>query len=330
MSANHPPQDIIYSESEPFMSKFSPTPAPWIPFTDREVLERVRNIKREDMEKHPNPDFKIKIVPDFGSIFVGDIVMRMKHSDDFDEPCVLIIPNPSPAAYMQVAELVNRFGINCRNVFIFSMDEWADDEGNIAPITYRAGFSYSFLKYFVMKIDEKLRMPMENVFYPTNENAASYTDLIEELGDGGATACYSGPGWAGHVGFVDPNTPEFATDSVEEFINMGSRIVTLHPLTIAQNSLHGCFGQSGDLAAVPPRAFTIGPRDVKNAKNRLEMHGITTSGSFSAWQRLISRLVLYGPVTPKVPSSVLQLWKTSVYVSELIAAPIELNELAGY
>ena len=53
---------------------------------DKEVLERVRNIKREDMEKHPNPDFKIKIVPDSGAIFVGDMVMRMKMSDDLIRP----------------------------------------------------------------------------------------------------------------------------------------------------------------------------------------------------------------------------------------------------
>jgi glucosamine-6-phosphate deaminase len=312
------------------MKEFTFTPAPWIPFRDKEVLERVRNIKREDMEKHPNPDFKIKIVPDFSAIFVSDMVMRMKQSDDLDETLVMIIPNPSPAAYMQVAEMVNNFRINCRNVHIFTMDEWADEDGNVAPPTYRSGFTYSFLKYFVNQIDESLRMPMENVHYPTNENVADYTKMIEDIGNGGADISYSGPGWAGHVAFVDPLTPEFETDSVEEFIEMGARIVTLHPLTIAQNSLHGVFGQSGDLANVPPKAFTIGPRDIKNSKNRMEMHGITTSGTFSAWQRMISRLVLYGPVTPLVPTSVLQLWPTKVYVSEAIAAPIEINELAGY
>ncbi|NLB41457.1 MAG: hypothetical protein GX815_04220 [Clostridiales bacterium] len=312
------------------MKEFTFNPAPWIPFKDKEVLDRVRSIKREDMEYTNENGCKVKVVPDFGAFYVGDIVMRMKMSDDLDQTCVLILPNPDPYSYIQVAELVNQFKINCRNVHIFAMDEWADDAGNIAPITYEAGFSYSLVKYLVNNIDESLRMPMENVHYPTNENAANYTNLIEEIGNGGADACYSGPGWAGHVGFVDPCTPEFGTDSVEEFIEMGSRVVTLHPLTIVQNSLHGTFGQSGDLASVPPKAFTIGPRDVKNSKYRLEMHGITTSGTHSAWQRMISRLVLYGPVTPLVPSSILQLWPTTVYVSEAIAAPIAINELAGF
>ena len=33
-------------------------------FRDREVLERVRNLTREEITQHSNPDFKIKIVPD--------------------------------------------------------------------------------------------------------------------------------------------------------------------------------------------------------------------------------------------------------------------------
>ncbi len=312
------------------MSEFTFSPAPWIPFRDKAELERVRNIKREDMEKHPNPDFVIKVIPNYSGIVITDMVMRMKESDDLDKTLVMIIPNPDPAGYMQVAELVNHYKINCRNVHIFSMDEWADEAGNIAPITYKSGFNYSFLKYLVYQIDESLRMPEANVHYPTNENAADYTKLIEDIGQGGADVTYGGPGWAGHVAFVDPLTPEFATDSVEEFIEMGSRIVTLHPLTIVQNSLHGVFGQSGDIANVPPKAFTVGPRDIKNARHRIQRHGITTGGTFSAWQRMMSRLVLYGPVTPLVPSSVMQLWPTRAYVTEAIAAPIQVNELAGY
>ena len=106
--------------------------------------------------------------------------------------------------------------------------------------------------------------------------------------------------------------------------------MTLHPMTIMQNSLHGCFGCSGDIANVPPKAATIGPADVKRARNRFEIHSITTMGSFSAWQRMISRLVLHGEVTPLVPASILQLMDADVFVSEMIAKPIEFLETVGY
>ena len=55
------------------------------------------------------------------------------------------------------------------------MDEWADQDGNIAPIDYKAGFSHSQLKYFYGKIDEELRMPLSNIHYPTTENIKDYS-----------------------------------------------------------------------------------------------------------------------------------------------------------
>ncbi len=51
--------------------KFKFSPAPWIPYRDEEVLKKCREIKREDMEKHPNPDFKIKIVEEPTPLFCG-------------------------------------------------------------------------------------------------------------------------------------------------------------------------------------------------------------------------------------------------------------------
>ena len=305
-------------------------PAEWIPFRDKEVLERVRNIKREDMERHENPDFKIKIVSDVGALWVADMFARIKESDEKDQKLTMIMPNPSAATYETVAELINRFKVDCRNVYTFNMDEWADEDGNVAPESYNAGFNHSFIKYFYSKIDPELRMKRENCCAPTTENIADYSKMISECGDGGADICYSGPGWAGHIAFIDPDTKEFACDNVEEFLKMDSRIVSLHPLTIAQNSLHGVFGCSGDIANVPPKAATIGPSDVANSKNRLEMHALTTMGTISSWQRMISRLVLYGPVTPKVPSSILQLMPTSVYVSEQIAQEFDCWEDVGY
>ena len=310
------------------MFKFDP--APYVPYKNLEVLERCRNIKREDMEKHPNPNFRIHVTPAVGGIWVADMVARIVESDLLDKKCVMILPNPCPVDYMQVAETINRFNISCRNLHVFMMDEWADQDGNIAPLDYAAGFAHSNMKYFYGSIREDLRPPIEQMHYPTNENANYYSKLIAECGDGGADICYSGPGWAGHIAFIDPCTPEFGCPPIEEYLEMEARIVTLHPMTIMQNSLHGCFGCSGDIANVPPKAFTIGPRDVKYSKNRFEMHSITTMGTYSAWQRMISRLVLYGEVTPLVPSSILQLMDCDVYVSEEIAKPFGCDELMGY
>jgi 6-phosphogluconolactonase/glucosamine-6-phosphate isomerase/deaminase len=305
------------------------TPADYVPFRDRSVCERVRKISGKDLEKHRNPDFKIKVMYNPHPVMIGDIFARIKASDELDRKVTMILGNPEPETYGPVAELINLHRVNCRNVNIFAMDEWADEAGNIAPETYQSGFAHSMLKYFVYAIDPELRMPLENVFYPTNKNIADYSKLITERGEGGADACYSGPGWAGHLAFIDP-VAEFMTDNLDEYLKQDAKIIALHPLTVAQNSLHGVFGQSGYLAAVPPKAATIGPADVVRSRFRMELHALQTCGTFSSWQRMTSRLILHGPVTPAVPSSILQLMPTRVYVSKELAAPFECWETVGY
>ena len=113
---------------------FSFDPAPFVPYKNKEILEKCRNIKREDMEKHPNPNFRIKIVPSCEGIWVGDMVTRIMRSDILNEKCVMILPNPCPTIYLAVAENINKLNINCRNLHIFMMDEWADADGNLVTL----------------------------------------------------------------------------------------------------------------------------------------------------------------------------------------------------
>jgi len=308
---------------------FNFIPGDYVPFKDREVCERLRKISGKDLEKHPNPDFKIKVMMNPHPVLIATLFARIKEASENNRKITLILGNPEPETYIPLAQLINYFQVDCKKVHIFAMDEWADDQGNIAPETYKAGFAHSMLKYLVYQIDEKLRMPLENLHYPTNKNINSYSDMITECGEGGADICSSSPGWTGHMAFIDP-VSDFIKDNMEEYLEQRARIVTLHPLTVAQNSLHGVFGQSGYVADVPPKAATIGPVDVKNARERIEVHALLTNNTFSSWQRMTSRLVLHGPVTPLVPSSMLQLMKTQVYVSEEIAAPFECWEKVGY
>ena len=318
-------KDIIFDPP----TKFDFKCGDYVPFKDREVCERLRKISGTDLEKHENPDFHIKVMMNPHPVLIATLFSRLKAASEAGQKYTMILGTPEPETYIPLAQLINYFQVDCSKLHIFAMDEWADDMGNIAPETYEAGFAHSMLKYFVYQIDPKLRMPLENVHYPTNENIGYYSKLITEIGEGGADICSSSPGWTGHMAFIDP-VDEFMTDNIDEWLNMEARIVTLHPLTVAQNSLHGVFGQSGYIASVPPKAATIGPVDVKNARERIEVHALLTNNTFSSWQRMTSRLVLHGPVTPAIPSSMLQLMKTQVYVSEEIAAPFECWEKVGY
>lgn len=320
-------------------TSFAFTPADFVPFKDRELCEKLRKISGTDLEKHEDwqhPDFKVKVMMNPHPVLIATLFSRIKEASEKGKKITLILGNPEPETYIPLAQLINYFKVDCKNVHIFAMDEWADENGNIAPETYKAGFAHSMLKYLVFQIDEKLRMPLENVHYPTTKNINSYSDMITDCGEGGADICSSSPGWTGHMAFIDP-VAEFipskkadGTYDLDEWLNMKARIVGLHPLTVAQNSLHGVFGQSGYIADVPPKAATIGPIDVKNARERIEVHALLTNNTFSSWQRMTSRLVLHAPVTPLVPSSMLQLMNTQVYVSDELAAPFDSWEKVGY
>ena len=310
-------------------TEFNYAPADFIPFRDRAAIARVRKITREQITKHRNPDFRISVIPDaeIEFLWIADMFQRLRTALEAGKTFVMITPNPWPG-YAKLAHLINQHRVNCRRLYTFNMDEYANEKGETPPESWPFGFMHCFKKYFWSQIDAKLRPPLKQVQGPTSKNINDYGRMIADLG--GADICYSGPGWSGHLAFIDPCSPEFAAPSLEEWKKLGPRICTLHPLTIAQNSLHGHFGMSGDLSAVPPKAATIGPAEVIGAKHRIDTHAITIDGSFASWQRFTTRLVLHGPVTPLVPESILQTLRTDVWVSESIAANIEPRWDKGY
>jgi glucosamine-6-phosphate deaminase len=309
--------------------QFRYSPSPHVPFRDLPQIERCRRIKRHEIERHPNPDFQIRVrrADDIEFLWIADMFRRIQLSDIEDRPVVMIVPNPCPVVYRKVAHLVNLCAVSCRNLHVFAMDEYANEEGAIAPEGWRLGFMHSLLQNLYSEIRDDLRPPREQVIGPSNSNIGSYGKMIADLG--GADICYSGPGWTGHVAFVEPDAPEFQAP-LEEWKRFGPRVCTLSPFTLAQNSMHGSFGMSGDIAAVPPKAATIGPAEVIAAKHRLEFAGITVHGTATAWQRLIARLCYHGPVTPSLPSSIHQQLRTDCYISELIAQDIEPDWEKGY
>lgn len=310
------------------MAKFAYEPSKYVPFRDKAAIARCRAIRREDIEKHPNPDFKIRVIRDADAepIFVTDMFYRVKSAADAGKKVVLIMPNPVPS-YRHVARLINRFRVNCQKLVLFAMDEYANEKDEIAPDTWEFGFGYAMKKYMVSEIDPELRPPNKNVHVFTNKNIKDYGKMITD--EGGADACYSGPGWTGHLAFIEPDAPEFDAP-LKEWMKMGPRICTLSPFTLAQNSLHGSFGMSGDLSAVPPKAATIGPAQVVESKYRMDMNAITVHGTMTSWQRLITRLCAHGPVTPRLPTSIHQKLKSDFYISESAAANIEPDWIKEY
>lgn len=307
---------------------FEYKPSLHVPYKDMDVIARCRAIKRGDIDKHPNPDFQIRVVrdSDLRMMWITDIYSRIMLAGKSGHRIVMMMPNPCPV-YRHLAYLINATKLDCKHVTWFALDEYADQDGRIAPPTWERGFAYAMLRFLWSEIDEDLRPPLDQVHSPSNENIAHYGDLMADAG--GVDIAYTGPGWTGHAAFIEPDAPEFA-GMLEEWKQMGARVCTLSPITLAQNSLHGSMGLSGDLSAVPPKAATVGPKEIIAAKHRWEMAGISIQSTVSSWQRLIARLCYHGPVTPLLPTSIMQTLRTDVYITESIASDIKDTWEKGY
>ena len=304
------------------------------PFKNQAEIDRVRKITKEDIiamgGKHPkNPNISLDVIKndEFETIMITDMLKRIIESDRLDKKVVMIMCNPCPT-YRKVAYMLNELNVNCRNVKFYMMDEWADEDGNIAPLSYEAGFGNAFMRFMISNIKD-LGFKEENFIYHSNKTTPDFSKMLEQ--DGEADIVYSGPGWPGHLAFIDP-VDDWFKPTMEEYLNQGAKVASLHPLTIAQNSLHGGFGLSGDISKVPPKGAMMGPRDAMKAKNVLDMHGITTAGTQVTWQRLTSRLCIFGEPSQEVPASILQLREnpTRIIMSENLAATIKDDDYIQY
>ena len=313
---------------------FTFKPAEFYPFKDVAEIDRVRKITFEDIlalnGKHPtNPNATVEVFKnsEVDMVEVTDIVKRIVESDRYDKKTILIMPNPSPG-YRIVAYMLHQLGVNCRNVKFYMMDEWADEDGNIAPLTYKAGFGNAFYRFMVSNILD-LGFKEENFIYHSNKTTPDFSKMLEA--DGEADVCYSGPGWPGHLAFIDP-VDDWFKPTWEEYLAQPAKVANLHPLTIAQNSLHGSFGCSGDIAKVPPKGAMMGPRDAMKSKLVIDTHALTTAGTFVSWQKLTSRLCIFGKPNQEVPTSMLQFrdMPTRFIMSEMAASTIKEDDYFQY
>ena len=307
-------------------SKFTFAPAPVHPFVDAEVCERVMQISREDLCKHPNPKLNIFIIDDDRQYllkYLLDFASGIKRSLEEGRRHVIILGAPNPQ-FALLAQMINQLNISCKHVHTFNMDEYADENGNTAPADHPGGFQYWMWRDLFNRIKPELAMPASQIHFPSTANIDHYSKMIEDLG--GADVCYGGCGWNGHIAFFEPHIGARFGDDMDAFMQQGAQIVDLHPITIAQNSLFCDAGASGAWHRVPPKAATLGPKDFAAAKLNKCNHRFAY-GDVS-WHRFITRLMLHGPVTPKVPGSIYQVIGADVMLSATVAADISTCQIA--
>ncbi len=197
--------------------------------------------------------------------------------------------------YAELGRMCAAGEITFSRVHTVNLDEYY----GLAP-EHPQSYRYFMEKNFFSKID----IPAANTNLPDGKNpspaaeCARYDALIESLG--GVDLQLLGIGHNGHIGFNEPS---------DAFVP-GTNCVDLTADTIEMNSR---FFASAD--EVPKRALTMGIRAIMQAKKIL----MVVNGENKA--EILER-AFFGPVTPAVPASILQLHPDVVVCADAPAMAI--------
>ena len=213
------------------------------------------------------------------SVKAADIIAEVvKNTPD----CVLgLATGSSPVgAYKKLAEYNAKGELDFSKVTSVNLDEYEGLDGSNDQ-SYR---------YFMNKnLFEHINIDITKTYVPNGcaenlvEEGKRYDELIESLG--GTDIQLLGIGLDGHIGFNEP----------DEYFTKETHPVVLDPSTIEANARF--FEKKED---VPTKAITMGMGAIMNAKKVL----LIANGEA---KKDIVEKSFFGPITPKVPASILQL-----------------------
>ena len=182
--------------------------------------------------------------------------------------------------YKQLIEWYNKGDIDFSSVTSVNLDEYVGLDSKNEQ-SYRYYMNHNFFNHINISIN--------NTFVPNGcavdlaGEGQRYDEHIANLG--GIDLQLLGIGLDGHIGFNEPN----------KYFVKSTHVVDLHESTIKANSR---FFTNED--EVPKKAITMGMVSIMQAKNIL----LIANGK-AKWDVL--EKAFYGPITPEIPASILQL-----------------------
>lgn len=184
--------------------------------------------------------------------------------------------------YARLIEKYNAGELDFSGVTSVNLDEYVGLDGENDQ-SYRYFMNKNLFKHINIDIN-KTSVP-NGCAKDLNKEGEAYDKMIEELG--GIDIQLLGIGLDGHIGFNEP----------DEFFTKETHLVDLDESTIEANSR---FFASKD--EVPKQAITMGMYSIMQAKKVL----LIANGKS---KREIVEKAFFGPITPYVPASILQLHK---------------------
>lgn len=208
--------------------------------------------------------------------------------------CVLGLATGSTpiGTYQQLIEWYKKGDLDFSNVMTVNLDEYKG-----LPRTNDQSYYY----FMHQNLFDQVNINPENTHLPngmemdSEKECKRYEELIHSLG--GVDLQILGLGHNGHIGFNEPN----------EAFEKETHCVELQARTIEANKRF--FASADD---VPRQAYTMGIKTIMQAKKIL----VVVSGEDKA--DIVAK-AFFGPVTPSVPASILQMHNDVTLVGDAAA-----------
>jgi glucosamine-6-phosphate deaminase len=284
--------------------KLSAIAPDWWDYTtlDPEIIEAVSRLSPRDIERLSRPGFRVVLYDTLEDFYLAEAleyVNAWRASTD-DNPVGICGPIGPTEQLPLVARLVNALGLDVRSGHFWGMDEWFLD-GSEVPVEHPLSFERADRELCFDRMDRKLRIPDSHLHFPKADTApyrASWDAGIR------CAVMQGGQGDVKHWAFNDP-PPRAGKWKHEppppaEYRKLATRVVKLHPLTIAQNARTS---GGGNIALVPTMAISVGPVETWKADKVSIWQAGTHDNPFG--QRLTAYMISKRIVDTAVPMSLL-------------------------
>lgn len=286
--------------------KLSSIAPDWWDYTtlDDDIIQAVARLTPEKLLKLSRPGFSVvfyETLEDFYLAEALEYITAWKQSTE-DNPVGICGPIGPTEQLPLVARLVNELDFDIRSGHFWGMDEWFDPTtGKEVPVTHPLSFERCDREMCFRRIRKELRMPDANLHFPKADTSA-----YRKSWNAGARCAVmqGGQGDVKHWAFNDPlprrGNFRNAPPSAAEYRKLATRVVNLHPLTIAQNARTS---GGGNISVVPTKAISVGPVETWQAEKVSIWHAGTHDNPFG--QRLTAFMISNRVVDSSVPMSLL-------------------------
>lgn len=274
----------------------------WWDYTtlDRELVKEAASLTLKDIEGLSRDGFRVVMYDTLEEFYLAEALEYVTawQSATADNPAGICGPIGPTEQLPLVARIVNEIGLSLKHAHFWGMDEWYQD-GRTVPLTHPLSFERADRELCFNRIRPDLAMPEENLHFPVDVERykRSWNGVRCKVMQGGQ-------GDIKHWAFNDPvkRVGQYvdAPPSPEEYRKLGTRIVDLHPVTLAQNARTS---GGGNISIVPTCAITVGPVETWLAEKVSIWHAGCHDNPFG--QRLTALMVSRGYMDSAVPMSLL-------------------------